>query len=365
MIKIAFVINYIIKNGPSSVVLNIIHNLNSDRYDISLITLFSGNDPEIVNCLRKESVKVYACHTLSRKGCILGKDDEFRNIIQNGSYDIIHTHGLIPDVLSSRLKCKAKLVNTIHNNMFEDYVQSYGKSKGRLYILLHLATLKKLDLCICCSRSVYAVMRCYLKKTIYIRNGIEKKEPQHEVSRAELGIPADAHVFIYAGGLTYRKNVHFLIRGFIKSHLEYEYLLILGDGSEKDSCRMIADDHVKLLGFQNDPLAYFNISNIYTSASRSEGMSISALEALACGLGLFLSDIPSHRELITMEKRLYLGESFSIGDDGESFEVKLNKIRENYSRFNKEAIKQFQQEKLSDRAMTEKYDKIYRKIVNN
>lgn len=44
MIRIAYVINYIVKNGPSSVVLNLIDNLDRLEYDISLITLFEGNN---------------------------------------------------------------------------------------------------------------------------------------------------------------------------------------------------------------------------------------------------------------------------------------------------------------------------------
>ena len=67
-----------------------------------------------------------------------------------------------------------------------------------------------------------------------------------------------------------------------------------------------------------------NISDVYVSASKSEGFSISVLEALSCGLGLFLSDIPSHREVVEMGQDVYLGEIFSSGD----FEIKLNALRE-------------------------------------
>lgn len=363
MIRIAFVINYIIKNGPSSVVLNIINNLRRDKYDISVITLFSGNDPGIINGLRKESVKVYNCKTLDRKGCVLGRDREFRDVIQKGNFDIIHSHGFIPDILSSRLKNRAKRVTTIHNNMFEDYIQSYGRIDGRVYILMHLFALKRLDLCICCSKSVYIVMRHYLKNVTFIRNGIEEKKAQHNICREDLNIPQNATVFIYAGGLTYRKNIRFLIHEFMEDHLPDEYLLVLGDGPENEICLEIADDHVKLLGFQNDPIAYFNISDIYTSASRSEGLSISALEAMSCGLGLLLSDISSHREMISIGKKMYLGESFSITDDGESFGVAFNTLRENCNKIDKKAIKKLQRNKLSDTAMAEKYERVYRKVL--
>ena len=40
MLKVVFVTNYIVKNGPGNVILNLINNLDDARYEISLITLF-------------------------------------------------------------------------------------------------------------------------------------------------------------------------------------------------------------------------------------------------------------------------------------------------------------------------------------
>ena len=118
-IKIAFVISYFKNNGPSNVIRDIIDNLERSSYEISLITLFTGNDPEIIEGLKKEQVNVYECHTLTRTKCLLGQDKEFKHIVANGNFDIIHTHGFIPDILSSRIKTSAKKVTTIHNNMWE------------------------------------------------------------------------------------------------------------------------------------------------------------------------------------------------------------------------------------------------------
>lgn len=73
MIRIAYVINYIVKNGPSSVVLNLIDNLNRLEYDIALITLFEGNNAKVVSALRNNGVTVYECGTLSRMKCLLGQ----------------------------------------------------------------------------------------------------------------------------------------------------------------------------------------------------------------------------------------------------------------------------------------------------
>jgi glycosyltransferase involved in cell wall biosynthesis len=363
MIKIGFVINYITNNGPSNVVLDIIRNLDREQYNIFLITLFEGNDDSIVADLQKNGVRVFPCKTLSRAKCLLGKDREFQEIVQREGFDIIHSHGFIPDILSSRVKTSVKKISTLHNNMFEDYVQTYGKLKAKIFIRMHLDALKKMDCCVGCSKSVYQVMQKYLRNVTFIRNGIKPKIAKHTVTRKELNIPEDAVVFVFSGGLSFGKNVQFLVQNFVQYHNINEFLVLLGDGSEREACEQMADDHIKLLGFQDDPAAYYNISDIYASASRSEGFSISVLEALSCGLGLFLSDIPSHREVIDMGRDLYLGENFSIQDDGRSFSTAIKKLREKYNKIDKEVIKNFQQMRLSDKAMTTKYDKVYSKVL--
>lgn len=353
MKRVAYVINYIVKNGPSSVVLNLINNLDRSEYDISLITLFEGNNAEVVSALRNNGVTVYECSTLSRMKCLLGQSKEFSDIVDKGHFDILHTHGIIPDVLSSRLHTAAKRITTIHNNMYEDYLDSYGYAKSRIFIALHLAALKKLDVCVCCSRSVYDVMKRRLPNASFIRNGIKPVQAHSVITRAEVDVPEDACVFLYAGVLNSRKNIVWLIDNFVQYHEGNEYLLVLGKGEKEAECKAKADDHVRMLGFQTDPIAYMNISDVYVSASKSEGFSISVLEALSCGLGLFLSDIPSHREVVEMGQDVYLGETFSQDD----FEIKLKALRERKT--NKAEIRAFQEKELSAKEMTKRYESSY------
>lgn len=353
MVRIAYVINYIVKNGPSSVVLNLINNLDRSEYDISLITLFEGNDTEVVSALRSNGVTVYECKTLSRMKCLLGQSKEFSDAVEKGYFDILHTHGIIPDILSSRLRTTAKRITTIHNNMYEDYLDTYGYAKSRIFIALHLAALKKLDECVCCSKSVYDVMKQHLPNVSFIRNGIEPTHAHSVVTRAEVNVPENACVFLYAGVLNSRKNIVWLIENFVQCHENDEYLLVLGSGEKEAECKAKVDDHVRMLGFQTDPIAYMNISDVYVSASKSEGFSISVLEALSCGLGLLLSDIPSHKEVVEMGQDVYLGETFSP----DNFKLKLDALRE--KKINKAEISAFQEKELSVKEMTKQYGKSY------
>ena len=121
MVRIAYVINYIVKNGPSSVVLNLINNIDRAAYDISLITLFSGNDLEVVAQLKDKGISVYECTTLSRMKCLLGQSKEFSDIVDKDHFDILHTHGIIPDILSSRLRTTAKRITTVSYTHLDVY----------------------------------------------------------------------------------------------------------------------------------------------------------------------------------------------------------------------------------------------------
>lgn len=359
MIKAAFVINYIARNGPSSVVLNIVRNLDPARFEIAIITLFPGNDPHIVQEMRARGVTVKECTSLSRAKCLLGFSREFTGVIQEGQYDILHTHGVVADVLSARLRDPARRITTIHNNMFEDYPDTYGRLKSRALIWLHMRALKKLDECVCCSWSVYEAMKPYLRRATCIHNGIARRPAATHVTRSTLNIPETARVYLYAGVLDVRKNVEWMIQNFVRCRQENEYLLVLGEGAEREACAAAADDSVRMMGFQPDPIAYMNLSDVYVSASRAEGFSISVLEALSCGMKLFLSNIPSHREIFEVGS-VYIGECFDL--DGE-FGAKLNRLRAHLNDSAREQVAAVQRQYFDAAGMAASYAKLYAEPV--
>ena len=286
---------------------------------------------------------------------------KIEQIVLKNAIDILHTHGFIPDIVCSRVK-KSKKIATIHNNMQEDYTSTYGNVKGLIYTKVHMFYLKKVDKIIYCSKSSFdSALKLYEYET-YIRNGIDleyKIVKNHNISRERLNIPGDAIIFIFVGRLNNRKRVEKLIRKFVENHKENEYLIVLGEGEKFDECLRKSDNHVLMLGFVNEVLNYLKISDIYISISESEGFSLSIIEALGNGLGLLLSDIPSHKEVFEINKNIYLGEI--VKDD--NFEEMLNKIRKNIKQIDKNAIIEFQKKYLSGNSMTSKYEKEYEDIL--
>jgi glycosyltransferase involved in cell wall biosynthesis len=86
-------------------------------------------------------------------------------------------------------------------------------------------------------------------------------------------------------------------------------LFMLGNGSMAAELRRIfmqggVLERVRFVGqiSQNDLPRYYRAADLYISASRSDGSSVSLMEALACGLPALVSDIPGNREWVTPGK---------------------------------------------------------------
>lgn len=116
-------------------------------------------------------------------------------------------------------------------------------------------------------------------------------------------------------------GVDVIVRAFIRAAQKEERLrlLLLGGGSQAAGLRkMLAEqrllDRVYLGGqvSQNDLPVFYRAADLYLSASHSDGSSVSLMEALACGLPVLVSDIPTNREWVQDGVQGWL---FPDGDD--------------------------------------------------
>lgn len=360
MLKILYTINFLTNGGPTRVLQNIINGLNSDKFEIYILTLINENDKEIVYKLSKKGIKIISLdYNKSLKQIIKNKNNIISKINEINP-DIIHTHGIVSTMIVNSDKIKSKKITTIHNSIFEDYKYTYGRMKGIIYAYVHILALKKFDEVICCSKTSYEVLKKYIKNAKYIRNGIDIEENISDTNiraniRKELGIKDNDIIYIYGGVINSRKRVVELVELFNNTLTSNEYLVIVGDGELKSEAENVKkNSNIIFTGFKTNIIDYFKSSDIYVSNSSSEGFSISVIEALECGLLLFISDIPSHRECFEIDNNYYLGETFNTKD----FAEKKQKITKN-NIGDKDKIKEFKNKYLSSKVMSDQYKKYY------
>lgn len=100
-------------------------------------------------------------------------------------------------------------------------------------------------------------------------------------------------------------GVDTLVRGFARAAKQAPglRLLLLSGGTQADAIRAILEQYrvleqVHFAGQirQEDLPLYYHATDLYISASHSDGSSVSLMEALACGVPALVSDIPGNRE---------------------------------------------------------------------
>jgi glycosyltransferase involved in cell wall biosynthesis len=101
--------------------------------------------------------------------------------------------------------------------------------------------------------------------------------------------------------------VDILAKAFVKAANQHPglSLILLGTGSQSSYIHNIFNragimDRVLLPGqvTQMDLPRYYNMADIYLSASHIDGSSVSLMEALGCGRPVVVSDIPGNREWV-------------------------------------------------------------------
>lgn len=110
---------------------------------------------------------------------------------------------------------------------------------------------------------------------------------------------------ISVGTLYWVKNQKMLIDATINLH-NRGYIVsldILGEG--EDRCRLEtaiaqcnADSYIFLHGRKEDIEVYLQRSDIYVSASKTEGLPLSILEAMACGLPIVATDVGGTKDIV-------------------------------------------------------------------
>ena len=144
------------------------------------------------------------------------------------------------------------------------------------------------------------------KRVIYNGFDFSKFEGRNERAevRAEFGMPRDSSLAIHVGRFTPEKNHRHLLEVITAASLVQPSLrwLCVGDGAERASFEAACfarglGEIVKLAGVRRDVARLLKAADVFVFPSRFEGLPGATIEALAAGLPVVASDLPSIREI--------------------------------------------------------------------
>ena len=339
MKKILYVVSTLRKTGPTNQLYEMVKYLPKTEYIVRILTL----SPEIPENSRRPDfeglkVEVQSLELGRLQGMFLAKR-MIREIIREFVPDIVHSCGIRADMFISSFKKQINWCATIHCDCEEDYILRYGPIVGRIY-----------------SDTLKSTYELKLNKRMYaIQNGIDVSrfcydEKKRACLRKKYGILKDSFLFVSVGSLSNRKDPLTIINAFQRMEDKNSKLYILGDGPLKEICEVNQSNGIILEGRVDQVEEYLLIADVFVSASLSEGLPYSVLEAGAAGLPMILSDIPQHRE-IWCDETEYV-QFFHTGDV-EMLEKKMKKIEsignneEARKEISKSIISRFSGEKMS------------------
>jgi glycosyltransferase involved in cell wall biosynthesis len=132
--------------------------------------------------------------------------------------------------------------------------------------------------------------------------------------RSSLGIPADAMVIGSVGRLeTVKAYEHLLTAAsMIRGKLARPFVVVIaGDGSQKapleaQAKRLGISDIVYLPGWTDQTVGMHRLFDVFVLPSRSEGQSVSLMEAMASGAAPVVTDVGSNAEMLGPDLKEYV-----------------------------------------------------------
>ena len=132
---------------------------------------------------------------------------------------------------------------------------------------------------------------------------------EREQSRAELGLPREAVVFVAVASLKPAKRLDALLRAASTVLRDHDRLVLVGDGPDRESLASLAldlgiEDRVVFAGLRDDVARVLRASDVLVLPSRTgtETFPNVVLEAMATGLAVITTDMGSVREMVEHER---------------------------------------------------------------
>lgn len=306
--------------------------------------------------------------------------------IKDMKLDIIHVHtefsiGSFARIIARQFNIP--IVATYHT-YYEDYLYYVNKglfdktSKKLLKTLTQFYEDKTVDSLIVPAekiRDVFQKKYNYKKEIAVIPTGIaierfykeninqEKKEEIYN----NLKLTLKDFIILFVGRIAEEKNIEFLIEAhkkLLKQDKRYK-LVIVGDGPDINNCKKISNeikDNVIFAGKSpwEDVPCYYDIADIFVTASKSETQGLTVIEALASSTPVVCANDPSYKDAIISEFNGY------FFDTEEEYINNINKLKENkilrkeISKNAREYSENFSALKYGERVL-----EVYKKTIKN
>ena len=310
--KVAVIITKLELGGAQKVAISICEKLDKNKFETVLICGCGG----IIDEETKNKVRVIFVKDLIRE---INPIKDLKalysicKILKKEKPAIIHTHSSKAGIigrLAARLCGIKNIVHTIHGFSFND-TQTFLKKN--LFIFLEKAGAKI---------SKYLIPVSVENITKGLSNNIGKKEQYHYIRlgvdidnfknfkdtpslKKELQIDNNDILVTTIGPFKPQKNLPDFIKiakSISEKHKNFKFVIV-GDGTLRPQFENLIKEYnisnnIFLIGWRRDISNILNSSDFFVMTSLWEGLPISTIEAMCCGLSPIVNDVDGQREIV-------------------------------------------------------------------
>jgi len=269
-------------------------NLKSDRDDWS-------NCPEILLPFIYKS-QVYTIPTLKSSKVLLRSLRKLRPDLVHASLTLSPLDFLLPEICE---ELNLPLVATFHPP-FDSKIRNLKSSTQYLTYQLYAPFLARYDRVIVFSeiqRDLLIKLGVSGDRVVVIPNGVDEKKysPGYSNFKYQLGTKK---LFVYQGRIATEKNIEALLKAWKVADMGDDcQLVMVGDGPNRSSLQLHygKEHNIIWLGFVADEQQRIDIlraADVFILPSLVEGLSISLLEAMACGVACLATDAGADGEVL-------------------------------------------------------------------
>lgn len=306
MIKILFLMESLGGGGAERVLVNLVNNMDQQKFDISIITLYSeGVHAEALHknihfsCLHKKPFRgiKYLYKFWSKK--LL-----FRKFVKD-DYDLVVAYMTgIPTFVAAGFS--GRKIAWLHGN-YDEAKTHKDRFLSKVNYFGQRRIYDKFDRVVGVSDSVcdsFNKVIASQNKAITLYNTNEPKKIR-ALAATSLSQNDGCFVITSVGCLEDSKGYDRLIPSVARLKDDgFSFLLqILGEGREHDRLqeliyKLSLFDVVFLAGYQSNPYPYVASSDLFVCSSRTEGLSTAVTEAIILGVPVVSTDVSGAKEIL-------------------------------------------------------------------
>lgn len=307
MKKVMVVIPALGSGGGERLAVSLIAKMNREVIQTKLVVLYPYANTDNARFAKEHDIDTVYLN--KHRGVDLSIIRKLKKEIDKFKPDVIQTHLYVVAYVLLAAPLKVKKYHTVHNIAEKE---AFGCRRIINRIAFKFGNFVPIAISPYCAKTIEKLYGIQKNNILCVTNGVDINK--YTVSPIE----HDGTVFINVGRLQIQKNQELLIRAFAKvtEKEQNTKLIIVGEGELRNRLEKLIvqygiEHYVSMPGQCDNIQERLNEADVFVQSSDYEGLPISGLEAMACGLPLISTKAGGTVDIIKDNRNGFL---VDIGD---------------------------------------------------